>query len=380
MRETKHRFLPTLNTALSFLLLLAMVAQPAEAAPPAPPPPMVGVARIAEQDVTPVTEYVGHVEAIQAVDLRARVEGFLEQVNFTEGDYVRAGDVLYVIEQAPYQAQVDAARAVLQQAQAELVRADQHLTRLLEANSESISAIDLDNARAAELTAKAQVAAAEAALTGLSLDLAYTTIKAPISGRIGRTAYTRGNLVGPSSEPLARIVQTDPVRVVYSISENDLSAVTAALHDAQKQKQRLLAPRIRLTGGDLFPATGQVAFVDNEVDQATGTIAVRANFVNPAGALIPGQYVTVLVQSAEPRMQPLVPQAAVLVNRDGRSVLVVDKENRVSNRPIVIGSAYGTMWAVETGLAVGEQVIVQGIQKVKPGQTVQIQAAPQQEK
>ncbi len=377
MKETTHRYLTAAPFTLLFLFLSATIFPPVQAQPPAaPPPPMVAVARITEQDVTPVTEYVGHVEAIQAVDLRARVEGFLERINFGEGDYVRAGDVLYVIEQGPYQARVDADRARLSQAGAEANRASQHLARLREASPESVSATDLDNAEAAELTAQAQVAGAEADLALSSLDLAYTTIKAPISGRIGLTAYTLGNLVGLSSGALARIVQTDPIRVVYSVSENELTAIAGALHDARgKKTARLLAPRLRLAGGEIFPTAGQVVFVDNEVDPSTGTIAVRANFADPEGRLIPGQYVTVLVQAGAPRMMPLVPQAAVLVDRDGRFVLVVDQDNRVSSRPIVIGPTIGAMWAVESGLAAGDQVIVQGLQKVKPGQTVQIQPA-----
>lgn len=377
MKTTPYRFRPAAPTLLLLLLLLATLPLPVQAAPPSGPPPMVTVARITEQDITPATEYVGHVEAIQSVDLRARVEGFLERVDFTEGDYVKAGQVLYRIEQAPYQAMVDADRARLAQAEAELARAAQYLMRLEEASPESIPATDLDNARAAELSAKAQVAAAKAALAGSTLDLSYTTIKAPISGRIGRTAYTKGNLVGPSSGPLARIVQTDPIRAVYSVSENDLAAITQALHDAQGNKPHpLLAPRLRLADGNMFPATGRVAFVNNEVDPTTGTIAVRANFADPEGVLIPGQYVTVLVRASAPTMLSLVPQAAVLVNQKGRFVLVVDKENRVSSRPIEIGpTVNGTMWAVEKGLTAGERVVVQGIQKVKPGQTVQIEHA-----
>jgi RND family efflux transporter MFP subunit len=374
MQKTNQFPQPVISSLLLFLLLSAF-PRPATAASTdqGTPPPMVTVVRIADQDITPVTEYVGHVEAIQAVDLRARVEGFLEKVNFNEGNYVKAGEVLYVIEQAPYQAKVDADRARLQEGKAELTRAGQHLKRLREASPESFPATDLDNAVAAELTARAQVASAEAALASSELDLAYTILKAPISGRIGRTAYTRGNLVGPSSEPLARIVQSDPIRAVYSISENDLPAITTALKDASGgSRPRLLAPQLRLADGELLPETGKVAFVDNQVDPQTGTIAVRADFANPEGRLIPGQYVTVLAKASEPSLKPVVPQAAVLVNQQGRFVLAVDGDNRVESRPIVIGQAIDGMWAVESGLTAGDMVIVQGIQKVKPGQTVQV--------
>jgi len=341
---------------------------------------MVTVAPVTEQDISPTTDYVGHVEAIQAVELRARVEGFLEKVNFREGDFVQAGDLLYVIEQAPYQARVDGDRARLEAARAELTRAGQHLKRLREARPESIPATELDNAVAAELTAKARLAEAEATLASSALDLGYTKISAPISGRIGRTAYTRGNLIGPASGPLAEIVQIDPIRVVYSISENDLSAITAALHDTEAAaNSRLLAPHLRLAGGEQPDRAGRVSFVDNRVDPATGTIAVRAEFANPDGLLIPGQYVTVQVRVAAPKMMPVVVQAAVMVNREGRFVLVVDDENKVTARPITIGTAVSTMWAVESGLGVGDRVIVRGIQKVKPGQTVQVKTEQPEE-
>jgi RND family efflux transporter MFP subunit len=379
--NTDHRRLRPPGVLLLTLLVLA-VPLAAGGAPPGPggPPPMVSVAPVTEQDISPMTEYIGHVEAIQAVDLRARVEGFLEKVTFREGDFVQSGDLLYSIEQAPYQARVDGDRARLAAARAELTRAGQRLQRLREARPESIPATDLDNAVAAELTAKARLDEAEATLASSELDLGYTRISAPISGRIGRTAYTRGNLIGPGSGTLARIVQTDPIRVVYSISENDLPAIVAALHDAEAvANSRLLAPSLKLAGGEQLDRAGRVSFVDNRIDPATGTIAVRAEFANPDGLLIPGQYVTVQVMASAPKMMPVVEQAAVLVNREGRFVLVVDDESKVTARPIVIGPAVSTMWAVESGLNPGDRVIVRGIQKVKPGQTVQVKTEQPEE-
>jgi len=374
---------PRVTGTLLLTLLLVAAVPTAIAAPPGPggpPPPMVTVAPVVEQDISPVTEYIGHVEAVQAVDLRARVDGYLEKINFREGDFVTAGALLYVIEQAPYQARVDGDRARLEAARAELTRAGQRLKRLREARPESIPATDLDNAVAAELTAKAKLAEAKATLASSELDLGYTKISAPISGRIGRTAYTRGNLIGPAAGTLAQIVQIDPIRVVYSISENDLPAIVAALHDAEQGVQsHLLKPRLRLAGGEFFSHAGRVSFVDNRIDPATGTIAVRAKFVNPDGILIPGQYVTVQVTASDPKIMPVVEQAAVLVNREGRFVLVVDNENRVTTRPITIGPAVGTTWAVESGLNPGDRVIVRGVQKVKPGQIVQVKTEQPEE-
>lgn len=359
------------------LFCLLLVPFAAIAGPPGSgeaPLPLVAVDPVIVRDINPPTDYVGHVEAIQVVDIRARVEGFLEQVNFKEGDLVHSGDLLYVIEQAPYKAQVDSDVAGVARAEAELARSAQHLRRLRSALPESIPAMDLDEAIAAELQAKAQIAQAKAALTRSRLNIGYTMIYAPISGRIGRTAYTQGNLVGPTSVPLARIVQMDPIRVLFSISENDLGTVQAALGDAdvemEARQNQALVTRLRLSGGSMFKGEGRIDFLDNQVDSATGTIAVRAEFGNPEGRLIPGQYVNVLLTMAEPKLLPVVSQAAVQQDHDGAYVLTVDKDNHVAVRRIKTGPIIEDLWAVESGLSEGEMVIVEGIQKVQPGMVV----------
>jgi RND family efflux transporter MFP subunit len=353
------------------MLVLSYGVDAAPAGPGTVPPPLVTVATVIEQDVNPPAKYVGHVEAIQSVDLRARVEGFLERVDFKEGSDVQAGNLLYVIEQAPYQARVNAEKASLAQAEAILTKARQYLHRAQTVRSGGISATDLENAVAEELRAKAQFEQVKANLQIAQINLGYTAIKAPISGRIGRTAFTKGNLVGPDKGALARIVQSDPIRVVYSISENDLDSINMALKDADRGKNHpMLMPQIKLAGGQIFETKGHVDFVDNTVDASTGTIAVRALFKNPKGTLIPGQYVTVLVARSEPKPMPVVPQAAVLEDHDGRYVLLVDDQNQVAVRRVKTGPVVGASWAVESGLAVNERVIVEGVQKVQPGQTV----------
>lgn len=344
------------------------------AGPPIPgggPPPLVTVMAVTEQDVNPPAQYVGHVEAVQAVDLRARVEGFLEQVRFKEGSDVHSGDLLYVIERAPYQARVDTSKAIVAQAEASLSKAGQHLSRLRAARAESVPATDMDNAVAEELIARAQLAEAKANLTTAQINLGYTQVRAPICGRIGRTAYTKGNLVNPASGPLARIVQLDPIRVVYSISENDLATIKTSIKDSAGSKKRpMLAPRIKLAGGQILKTGGQIDFVDNTVDTGTGTIAVRALFDNPGGTLLPGQYVTVMVTRSKPKLMPVVSQSAVLEDHDGRYVLVVDDRNRVNIRRVKTGPVIGVNWTVASGLAAGEMVIIEGVQKVQPGQIV----------
>jgi RND family efflux transporter MFP subunit len=372
----------TVCSVLFALLLMWVFPEGALSGPTGPgggPPPLVAVAKVTEQDVNPPTEYVGHVQAVQTVDLRARIEGFLEQVKFREGSDVRAGDLLYVIEQTPYQAKVDADTARVTQATATLTKARQYLERVRTVRSGGVSATDIDDAVAEELRARAQLEEDKANLERSRLDLGYTMVRAPISGRIGRTVYTQGNLVNPASGLLARIVQIDPIRVVYSISENDLAAIKRALKDAGSGKKHpMLTPRIKLPGSQVLKTAGQIDFVDNTVDPGTGTIAVWALFDNPDGTLLPGQYVTVLVARSQPQLMTVVPQSAILEDRDGRYVLVVNDQNQVVMRRVKTGPVVGVNWAITSGLSVNESVIIEGVQKVQPGQLVKTTFADEQ--
>lgn len=370
---------PILFILLLGLVLTSVFPRTVMAGPPGPgggPPPLVTVMSVILQDINPPREYVGHVQAIQTVDLQPRVKGYLDEVKFKEGDYVHAGDILYVIEQPPYQAEVNADKARVAAAQAALFRAQRHLERLQAARPESVSATNMDNAVAEERRARAQLEEAKAMLKIASINLGYTVIKAPISGRMGRTAFTRGNLVGPDTGAMSRIVQMDPIRVIYPISENDLAAMQLALRDASNhQGKSILVPRIKLPNGTLYKAAGYVDFIDNQVDPGTGTISVWAVFPNPNSLLVPGMYVTVLVSRSKPKMMPVVPQSAVQEDHKGRYVLLVDNKNRVVQRRITIGPVVGTNWAVKSGLGTGERVIVEGILKVRPGQIVQTRTA-----
>ncbi len=370
----------TLSGLMLLVTLLATLALTVEAtaAPDknAGPPPLVTIATVVEQDVNPATEYVGHVEAIQSVDLQARVGGFLQQVNFKEGSKVRAGDTLYVIEQAPYQARVAVAKARATKARATLTQASNYLKRIQAVRTGGVSATDIESAEAAELEASAVYAEAQATMALAELDLSYTRILAPIRGRIGATSLTVGNLCGPTSGTLARIVQTDPIRIQYSVSENDLAAINLAQADAASSRDKnLLRAQIRLPGGEILKLTGQLDFVDNVVDASTGTISVRLVFDNPDGLLLPGQYVTVLLSHNQAKKMPVIPQSAVLEDRDGRYVLLVDAQNQVEQRRISTGVISGMLWTIESGLSAGETIIVQGVQKVHPGQTVETTTA-----
>ena len=329
---------------------------------------------VKKQNINPPAEYIGHMEAIQTVELRTRVKGFLEQVNFKEGENVCSGDILYVIEQAPYTARVDADMAAVANAQAVFINAGSYLQRVNVVCPGGVPATDIDDAVTKELQAKAMLQEAKARLELSELDLKYTRIIAPIDGRIGRTAFTKGNLLEQNSGCLSKIVQLNPIRVVYSISENDIEMVQMALKDSLKNKNRktqyILKPQIRLLSGKLLKTSGHIDFLDNTVDPGTGTIAVRAVFDNHDELLLPGQYVTVLIRQSNGRDLPVIPQAAVLQDHKGRYVLIVDKKNQVVLRRIISGAVIGMHMAVESGIEEGEQIIVEGLQKVRPGQIV----------
>ena len=365
--------------ALFSLIVLAATPVPAQspkagAAPSAArmPPPLVNVAPVVEQEVNPPSEFVGRVEALRAVDLRARVQGELERVHFEEGAKVKSGNLLYVIEQSTYRALADADAARVAQARATLEKAEKYLKRLETVRSGGVSATDIETAQSDVAQSRAALQAAEATLTQSEINLGYTTITAPISGRIGKNAYSRGNLVGPDCGALARIVQTDPIRVVFSVSENDLPAMQRkrrSMTEAELAQAGMI--RLRLPNGEAYPLPGRPDFMDNEVDPTTGTIALRVQFDNPDGYLVPGQYVTVLVSLSNPVKMPVVPQSAVLEDREGRYVFVVEGDGRAVQRRIQTAETLGTVWAVKGGLSPGETIVVEGIQKVRPGQPVQ---------
>ena len=343
----------------------------------APPPPAVSVVEVAPQDVTPSMQFVGRVAAIDSVDLLARVTGFLERGSssnpralFIEGADVKKGDLLYLIEQPPFQAQVALAKAQVAEAEASVAEANATLQRVQEAvKSGAVSKQELDQATAAAQEGQAQVLVADAQLQTAEINLGYTEIYAPISGKIGLTAFTFGNLVGPSSGVLATIVSQDPIYVTFPVS----AAVIAQMQD---EASGMLPPpesfvvRVELPDGKLYAQSGEIDFLSNQVDQTTDTLTVRAAFANPQRRLIDGQFVTVTVETSAPETALLVPQPAVQTDQAGSYVLVVDNDDKVEQRRVTLGSDHGTGVVVQSGLKEGEKVIVQGIQKVRPGVVV----------
>lgn len=335
------------------------------------PPPSVVAQVVTNESIEPPVENIGRVEALEAVDLRARVQGFIDEIPFSPGSYVKAGDVLFVIEPARYEAAVAAARA--QVARAEATRQQATISRDRNAELVRRSAIaraSYDDAQAALDVAQADVVAAQASLAKAELDLSYTRIVAPISGLIGQPLFTAGNLVGPDSGSLARVVQVDPVRVTFSVAEGDVTTlrqkrIAGGVSASANTRLTLILPN-----GTAYTQEGTLEFVSPEIDPRTGTATVRAVFSNPDGLLMPGQFVKVVTGSKEVPTGPAISQSAVLQDRDGRFVFVLDDNNLVHQRRIETGAKIGDLWAVRQGLSAGEKVVIQGMQRLADGVSV----------
>ena len=357
--------------ALSLIVLAACDQQDQTGAAEAAPPPGVTVTPVMQQEIVESVEFLGRVAAIDHVDLRARVQGFLRERPFTEGEEVAVDELLFVIEPEPYEAAVTQARANLERAEAAVPQTERALDRARQlAERGNISESALDDAIAAAQQARAEVLAREAELDQAQINLSYTEITAPIAGRISRTAFTVGNLVGPDSGVLASITALDPIYVNFSVSEREL----VEFRKQQLAGEALEAPdivlQVRLPDDTLYDHTGVINFVDSRADPNTGTVPVRGEFPNPNRLLLPGGFVTVSASGAEPTLALTVPQAAIQEDQAGRFVLMVGADNQVQIRRIEIGSQQGPDWVVRSGLEEGDMVIVQGLQRVRPGMAV----------
>lgn len=378
-----------MRSVLTLVMLLGMAGATSAQEPAQGAPPEVETAAVALAPVTRQGQFVGSVAAIQQVNLVARVEGFLDAVSFKEGSYLKAGDTAFQIEKDTYQAALDSAQATLESANAGLAGAQANLTNaelnlkrqqeLLKTNAVSQSTVDQaqaqrDTADAQVKQSQAQIDQAKAQVKTAQLNLSYTDVVTPIAGRIGKAQVTVGNLVSPSSGPLATIVQTDPIRVVFSISDRDYLNVVKALKPDDKGLpeggESQFQPTLQLPDGSKYEQPGKIAFLDNTIDPSTGTIAVYTEFPNPHLQLVPGQFVTVTVLSGEAEQLPVVPAAAVLQDRDGPYVFVIGEENRATIRRVTLGPRVGIDWAVTSGLVNGDVIIVSGLQKVAAGMVV----------
>ncbi|MFS2013228.1 efflux RND transporter periplasmic adaptor subunit [Azospirillum sp. CT11-132] len=368
----RTRALSAVRAAVLSGLLAAAPAQ-AQAQDQKAPPPAVTTVPVQSRDVAPASEFIGRIEAIRSFEARPRIEGTVEQVAFQEGQDVHEGDLLYVIEPAPYQAALDSAKAQLASAEAKLREAERAYNRAEELRQRgNVSQAQLDQALADRDAAQAAVMMNQAQVRTAEINLGYTRITSPVDGRIGATAVTQGNLVNPSTGVLATVVQLDPIRAVFSVADRDLLAFQRKFDVRQpSQAAEKFVPTLVLPDGSDYAEEGRIEFANNRVDPQTGTVSIRATFANPQRLLLPGQYVTVRVRRDQPEQRPVVPVASVQQDQQGHYVLVLDDQNRVQRRPVETGAQVDQSLVVEKGLTAGETVVVGGVQKVRPGMVVQ---------
>jgi membrane fusion protein (multidrug efflux system) len=313
-------------------------------------------------------EVPGRLTAVRVAQVRARVEGILEKREYTEGSEVKAGQVLFRIDPRTLAANAESAKATLARARATALIAGQNLERLQALkDTKAIAKQEYDQAVAAKAQADADVAAAQAALTQAEINLSYTTVTAPISGRIGRALVTEGALVGKGEAThLATIEQYDPIWVDFSQSSAEFINLREALKSGQAKASK--APvRLVLENGREYPRPGRLLFNDLAVDPATGSVGLRAEFQNPGRELLPGQFVTVRLPVAQAENVIVVPQKAVVSSAQGQAVMLVTPDGTVAPQPVKTGGLSGGDWIIADGLKGGEQVIVNGLQKVRPG-------------
>lgn len=357
---------------LAVLLLLNGCQKPNEYAPP--PPPQVVVSKPAQKAVTEYAEFTGRTEAAEFVEIRARVEGYLQSIHFQPGSLVKKGALLFVIDPKPYQARLDEARAELERRQAELKQADATLKRkemALKANA--VSELEVIQGRADRDVAQAAIQGALAAIKVAELNLSYTQITAPIHGRIGRNLADVGNLVGANERTLlTTIVRDDPIYAYFSVSERDLLAY-------REHPSRMNSPTsndgnvpvfLGLSSQSEYPYEGRIDFVNNRLDPTTGTIQVRGVFGNSEGRLLSGLFARVRVPVGTTEQALMVPERALGTDQRGEYLLVVNAQNIAEARPVVTGPLLEEWRVIRKGITADDLVIVDGVQKARPGAPV----------
>ena len=380
-------FLQTMSAAAVSLLVgavflaLILLAAPCAMAQPAPSaPPAVGVVKVERRPMTDSHEFNGRVQAINSVNIVARVTAFLDQQLFTEGTDVKKGDLLYTLERPPYQAAVNVQKAAVAQAEAQLENGNIEVWRkqeLVQKNAGTQQA--LDSAQATQRVQAAQLKSAQAQLETARINLDYTEIHSPIDGRIGRTSVTIGNVVSPASGTLTTVVSQDPMYVVFPVPTR--RAIELREEYSKKGGFDAVKIRLRLPDGRIYAQTGKLDFVNNAIAQDTDTLTVRGVIPNPllgaetAGGvklreLVADQFVTVLLESVKPRDVIAVPRAAILSDQEGSYVYVVDDRNIAQQRRVRLGQATPETAGIADGLKEGEQVIVEGVQRARPNAPV----------
>ena len=328
--------------------------------------PYVLVETVAEEDVTPYSSVIGHVEAINSVNLQPQVSGYLEEVRFDEGSVVKEGDVLFVIEKQRYQATADLRKAELDAAKASLTKIEKDYRRQKSLNQQKFaSEARLDEAYSSLLQAQAAVKQTEANYNLAKIDLEHAEIKAPFSGKIGKAKVTEGNFVSSATGVLASIVQMNPVRITFSMTDKEISSV---LQSGMQNKH--VSARIELPNGKVIKMDSINEFMDNSIDTNTATIAVYAEFMNDDELLIPGSYVNMKIDAGVAKKAITVLQSAIGQDEHGNYVMTVNGDGVVEQHRVALGEAIGSRQVVTSGIKVGDKVIVQGLQKAADGKKV----------
>jgi len=369
----RHSLLLSAAVSIIALALSACARNEAAEAHAAPPAPQVTVASAISRKVTESDEFTGRFEAVERVEIRPRVSGYISSVNFKEGSEVKKGDVLFVIDPRPYQAERDKAAAGLAQARSQLALAKSEHERAVKLIAQhALSQEEYDTRTAGSEQARANVEAAQAALDAAALNLEFTRVTAPISGRISRALVTSGNFVTNGQTPLTTLVSLDPIYVSFDGDEQEYlkyahRAAEAADHQARNPVQVGLANE----GG--FPHEGVMVFVDNALDPTTGTIRSRALLDNHDRQFTPGLFARIRLLGSAQHDAVLVNDSAIGTDQTVRYVLVVGKDNKVEYRPVQLGPVVDGLRVVQSGLTAGETIVVNGLQRVRPGAQVQTQ-------
>ena len=338
--------------------------------------PYVLVETITEQDITPFQSVIGHVEAINSVSLQPQVSGYLEKITFTEGSLVKEGDVLFVIEKERYQATADLRKAELDSARANLTKIEKDYHRQKSLNKQKYaSEAKLDESYSSLLQAQAAIKQAEANYELAKIDLNHAEIKAPFSGRIGKAKVTEGNYVSPSTGILASVVQFNPIRINFSLTDKQITDVIQGV-----LKNDSVDARIELPNGKIIRKKSVKEFMENSIDTNTATVAVYAEFENNEGVLIPGSYVNLEIDTGAPQKVLTINQAAIGQDDHGNYAMTVTKDGIVQQHRIELGEVVGKRQIVKSGLQAGDDVIIQGLQKVADGRKVRAEKIKTEEK
>ena len=360
--------------ALVLFVSLAAITGCAKEAPPPPPPPEVTVAEVVQKDVPIYIELVGSTLGSEDVEIRARVEGYLTSVNFTEGSFVRKGQTLYKIDPQPFEAALSQAQANLSTARTRLDKTNNDVARYKPLAAEkAVSQQELDNALSAQEAARFQVTAYDALVEKAKLDMAYTTINSPVDGLIGTTQKKVGSLVGRGENTLLNTIsQINPILFRCAIAEAEYLRLARTGADKDKSLEKKFGVELILADGTTFNHKGRLDAIERAVDASTGTLTGQFSFPNPERILRPGQYGKARFVTDVKGSALLVPQLAVQEIQGLYSVMVVKPDATVEQRMVKAGERVGNVWIIDSGLKPGEKVIVEGIQKVKPG--VQVSA------